>query len=78
MNKLSRVLTGLCAVALCACSSDEPMQGDGGQQIPAGPTGDTAYLAIDICDANEIGRGSDGGFEFEYGVDEQAVSNAYF
>lgn len=76
MNKISKVLTGVCAVALCACSSDEPMTGNGGEQIPTGPTGDTAYLAIDIRDANYLGRGTDGGFD--YGEDEQAVSNAYF
>lgn len=77
MNKFSKLLTGAFAIALCACSSEEPIVEGGGNQIPAGPTGDTAYFAIDLCDANTLGRGTDGGFEYGE-ADEQAVSNAYF
>lgn len=79
MNKFSKLLTGAFAIALCACSSEEPIVEGGGNQIPAGPTGDTAYLAIDLCDANSMGRGTDGGFEFdENRGKENYVNNAYF
>lgn len=70
------MLAGLSAVALAACSSDEPMAGNGSEPIPPFADDDLAYLAIDIKDANMLGKGTDGGFS--YGVDEQNVTNAYF
>lgn len=76
-NTLTKVLlTGICAVALASCSSEEPVSGNGNEPVPPFSADDVAYLAIDIKDANTISKGEDGGFS--YGVDEQDVTNAYF
>ncbi|MBD5232608.1 MAG: fimbria major subunit [Bacteroidales bacterium] len=74
MNKTSKLLLGLAALSLAACSNDEPANVGGGEA----PHGDVAYLNIRIASAdNAYSRAAQD--EFLYGDgDENEVKNAYF
>lgn len=81
MNKFSKLLCGVAAMGMMfSCSSDEPAVN------PENPTGDgVAYLAIDIKDANTMGRAlakdindaAEGDYMYGTG-NESVVSNAKF
>lgn len=73
--KINKVFLGLFAcAALSACSNDE--SGIAPNDDPKVFTGDEAYMTVRLADAGSNTRAGDGGFE--YGVDEQAVTNAHF
>jgi len=61
-------------IALCACSNDE--SGIIPDDTPNAFTGDEAYINIRLADAGSLTKAQEGGFE--YGINEQAVKNAYF
>ncbi|MDE6160228.1 MAG: hypothetical protein K2F77_01075, partial [Muribaculaceae bacterium] len=55
MNKTSKLLFGLSSLAmLAACSSEEPNGGE--PQGPDAGKSTTMYLAVNITDANAMGR----------------------
>lgn len=73
--KINKLFLGLFAcAALSACSNDES------EIIPNDDpkvfTGDEAYITVRLADAGSITRATGG--DFEYGTDEQAVTNAHF
>lgn len=75
--KIDKLFLGLCAcAAMCACSNDESgiIQGDDRKVF----TGDEAYISVRLSDAATLTRAISSENSFEYGVNEQAVKNAYF
>lgn len=77
MNNLSKVFMGFAAVAMVACSNDEP--GKGGAEQPTGPKGDVAYMTIRLNDVNAGSRAVTSPEDYETGTDEEnAVTNAQF
>lgn len=76
MNNLSKVFMGFAAVAMVACSNDEPAKG--GAEQPTGPKGDVAYMTIRLNDVNAGSRavtlpGTENGSH-----EEHEVSSALF
>lgn len=61
-------------IALCACSNDE--SGIIPDDTPNAFTGDEAYINIRLADAGSLTKAQEG--DFEYGINEQSVKNAYF
>ncbi|MDE6322271.1 MAG: Mfa1 family fimbria major subunit [Muribaculaceae bacterium] len=63
-------------VVLVACGSDEP-----GNEAPDpyDPVGDIAFIAVNIQDANVLGRATtDGGFAYGTPENESKINNAHF
>lgn len=76
MKKLNVFLAGIAAIGLVACGNDEP---NGNINVePNNPTGDVAYLAVNIQDANAARSTTDGGFAYGTAEDESKVNNAHF
>ena len=61
-------------IALYACSNDE--SGIIPDDTPNAFTGDEAYINIRLADAGSLTKAQEG--DFEYGINEQSVKNAYF
>lgn len=60
MNKLSKLMMGIAALSLAACSSDEP---NTTAPVDPKPDGDVAYMAITISAPQTAGRATtDGGY----------------
>lgn len=73
--KMNKLFLGLFVCAtLGACSNEES------EIIPNDTpnvfTGDKAYINVRLADAGSLTRATEG--DFEYGINEQAVKNAYF
>lgn len=79
MNKASKLLAGMAAVMLCACSSDE-LQVEVAPEVPA-PTfdGDVAFLTVNLKDVGSMMGRSTTSPGYEYGTqDEHAITTANF
>ena len=77
MNLLSKALLFGGAIAMVACSSDEPVVG--GSNNPNTPTGDEAFLNINIRNANGgDSRATAGGYEYGDLESESKVEAAKF
>lgn len=77
MNKFSKLILGVAALSLAACSNDEPKADNGGGETPA--AGDVAYLNIRIQSADDATSKAPDGTDYLYGDGtENAVTNAYF
>lgn len=76
LNLLTKTMLCGAAVAMVACSTDEPVNGD--QQKPI--EGDVAYMTVNIQDVNgRISRATTPNDTYDYGTgNETAVSNAKF
>lgn len=81
MNNLSKLFVSLAAVAMTACSSDEPAHNTGNEK----PVGDVAYMTINISDVNSFGgfgapsRAASTPDDFDLGSsDEHNVTSARF
>lgn len=72
MNNLSKLMVGLAAFSLAACSSDEPTP-----STPDVNDGTTMYLNINITDANSSRSRAEGDYIFGDAV-EHEVNNADF
>lgn len=73
--KMNKLFLGLFVCAtLGACSNEESeiIPND----TPSVFTGDKAYINVRLADAGSLTRATEG--DFEYGINEQAVKNAYF
>jgi len=83
MNKFSKLLMGVAALGLAACSNDEPVIGGNGE---VAAKGDVAYLNITITSADDVAgsksratTGSVDDKEYIYGDEgENDVINAHF
>ena len=75
MKAINKLLLGVAALSLCACSNDEPAPNGNG---PA--AGDVAYLNVRIMSADAAAsRATDGGHEdADDNADEGKINNAYF
>lgn len=75
-NLLKVLLASIAVIGLVACGNDEPGNEN---NDPNNPGGDIAYLAVNIQDANVLGRSTtDGGFEYGSEDNESKVNNAHF
>lgn len=73
--KMNKLFLGLfVGVILGACSNDE--LGIIPNDTPNVFTGDEAYINVRLADAGSLTRATEG--DFEYGINEQSVKNAYF
>lgn len=80
MNKASKLLAGMAAVMLCACSSDE-LQVEVAPEVPSTPTfdGDVAYLTVNLKDVGSMMGRSTTSPGYEYGTqDEHNITTANF
>lgn len=80
MNKASKLLAGMAAVMLCACSSDE-LQVEVAPEVPSTPTfdGDVAYLTVNLKDVGSMMGRSTTSPRYEYGTqDEHNITTANF
>lgn len=78
MKKLNVFLAGIAAIGLVACGNDALDNGDINVVDPSTPTGDVAYLTVNIKDANMSRSTTDGGFAYGIAEDESKVNNAHF
>ena len=72
MNKLFLGLFVCATLGACSNEESEIIPND----TPSVFTGDKAYINVRLADAGSLTRATEG--DFEYGINEQAVKNAYF